>query len=86
MESDMNDTVMSTGALARHFGCASWQVRRLFERGLLPPAQRVGQYRYVAAADLAAVEEALARAGYTRPARPTSPATLGDQGPGEARG
>jgi hypothetical protein len=66
----MINTVMSTGELARHFGCAAWQVRRLYERGLLPPAQRIGRYRYVAVADLPAVGAALARAGYT-PHHPT---------------
>ena len=44
----MRDAVMSTGELARHFCCAAWQVRRLYERGLLPPAKRIGRYRYVA--------------------------------------
>ena len=41
-----------------------WQVRRLFERGLLPPAQRVGAYRVVTAEDLHEVGEALRKAGY----------------------
>jgi DNA-binding transcriptional MerR regulator len=52
------------GAVARHFGCHAWQVRRLFERGLLPEAPRVGAYRVIAAADLPRVEKALRQAGY----------------------
>jgi DNA-binding transcriptional MerR regulator len=54
----------TTGALARHFGCEPWQIRRLFERGLLPPAQRVGAYRVIPASELPAVERALQTAGY----------------------
>ncbi len=77
----MTDSVMSTGELARRFGCEGWQVRRLYERGLLPPARRIGRYRYVAEADLPAVEGALARAGYIPANRPTRPAAPGDQGP-----
>jgi len=59
-----NANVLTIGAVARRFGCTRWQVRRLFERGLLPPAPRVGAYRVIAADDLPVVEEALRRAGY----------------------
>jgi DNA-binding transcriptional MerR regulator len=55
---------LTIGAAARHFGCQPWQIRRLFERGLLPPAPRVGAYRVIANIDLPAVEEALRAAGY----------------------
>lgn len=55
---------LTVGAAARHFGVPAWQVRRLFERNLLPPAPRVGAYRVIAAADLAAVGRALREAGY----------------------
>jgi DNA-binding transcriptional MerR regulator len=54
------------GAVAKHFGVAVWQVRRLFERGLLPEPGRAGAYRLVAPADLPRVEEALRAAGYLR--------------------
>jgi DNA-binding transcriptional MerR regulator len=57
---------LTIGDVAKHFGCQAWQVRRLFERGLLPQAPRVGAYRVVAAADLPLVEAALRRAGYLR--------------------
>jgi hypothetical protein len=39
-------------------------VRRLFERGLLPPAPRVGAYRVIAVGDLPLVEKVLREAGY----------------------
>jgi DNA-binding transcriptional MerR regulator len=56
--------VFTVGAVAERYGCQSWQVRRLFERGLLPPAPRVGAYRVIAASDLPQVEMALREAGY----------------------
>ncbi len=55
---------LTLGAVAKRFGCRQWQVRRLFERGLLPEPPRVGAYRVIAEADLPAVEDALRRAGY----------------------
>jgi DNA-binding transcriptional MerR regulator len=57
-------SVYTVGAVARRFGCTPWQIRRLFERGLLPPASRVGAYRVIAACDLPRVEAALRLAGY----------------------
>lgn len=67
------------GAVTRHFGVPVWRVRRLFERGLLPPAARVGPFRVVRPADLPTIEAALLRAGY-RPdsrLRPDHPSTPG---------
>ncbi len=58
------DAPMTLGAVARHFKCRTWQIRRLFERNLLPPAARVGTYRVIAAIDLPLVEKALRVAGY----------------------
>ena len=40
---------LTVGAVARRFGVPAWQIRRLFERGLLPPAARLGAYRVIAA-------------------------------------
>jgi DNA-binding transcriptional MerR regulator len=57
-------SVLTIGAVARRYGCPPWQIRRLFERGLLPPAPRVGAYRVIAVADLPQVEQALRAAGY----------------------
>ncbi len=41
-----------------------WQVRRLFERGILPPAERIASYRVIAEGDLPKIIEALRTAGY----------------------
>jgi hypothetical protein len=57
---------MTLGQVARRFGCALWQVRRLYERGILPPALRVGVYRVVHVQDLPKVERALREAGYIK--------------------
>jgi DNA-binding transcriptional MerR regulator len=55
---------LTIGAVADRFGVAAWQVRRLYERGILPPADRVGPYRVIDAADLPKVGAALRQAGY----------------------
>ncbi|HZY88845.1 MAG TPA: hypothetical protein VFE78_28735 [Gemmataceae bacterium] len=55
---------LTTTAVANRCGCEPWQVRRLFERGLLPPTARVGAYRVIAASDMPLVEKALREAGY----------------------
>jgi DNA-binding transcriptional MerR regulator len=52
------------GAVARRYGVPVWQVRRLFERHLLPEPARIGNYRVVPSADLEKVEQALRDAGY----------------------
>jgi DNA-binding transcriptional MerR regulator len=64
-----NANVMTLGQVATQFGVRTWQVRRLYERKLLPPALRVGQYRVVPEADLPLVEQALRTAGYLRHGR-----------------
>jgi hypothetical protein len=56
--------VLPLGAVARHFGVPVWKVRRLYERAVLPPAERVGNFRVVRVADLPDIESALHRAGY----------------------
>jgi hypothetical protein len=71
MSNFSSPTVLSIGAVARHFGCAAWQVRRLFERDLLPAAPRIGRYRVVATSDLPLVQQALHQAGYL-PGLPTT--------------
>lgn len=62
---------LTIGAVTRHFAqlfpqanLRPWQVRRLFERGLLPEPPRVGAYRVIDSRDLPKVREALVRAGY----------------------
>jgi DNA-binding transcriptional MerR regulator len=74
----MQDPPLTIGAVARRYGCHAWQIRRLFERGLLPPAPRVGAYRVIAASDLPQIEEALRAAGYL----PNDAAELARQGGG----
>jgi hypothetical protein len=60
---------LTLGAVAAHFGCRPWQVRRLYERGILAPARRIGRYRVVASDELPQIETALRAAGYLpRPA------------------
>jgi hypothetical protein len=55
---------MILGAVAAHFGCRPWQVRRLYERGILPPARRIGLHRVVAPDELPQIETALRVARY----------------------
>jgi len=59
-------TYLTLGDVADRFGVRIWQVRRLFERELLPPASRIGMYRVIAERDLPKVEAALRKAGYLR--------------------
>lgn len=58
--------LMTLGSVAVRFGCQTWQVRRLFETGRLPPAQRIGLYRVVPESDLPKIEVALREAGYLK--------------------
>jgi DNA-binding transcriptional MerR regulator len=60
----MQETPLTIGAVAQRYGVPSWQIRRLFERGFLPPAARVGTYRVISLSDLPRVEKALREAGY----------------------
>jgi hypothetical protein len=55
---------LTIGDVAGLFGVRPWQVRRLYERGLLSPAARVGMYRVIHQEDLPSVESALRTAGY----------------------
>jgi hypothetical protein len=45
-------------------------VFQIYNRGFLPPPERVGHYRVVDEADLPAVEAALIKAGYARKQEP----------------
>ena len=58
--------VFTTNTAAKRCGVAEWQVRRLFERGLLPEPPRAGAYRLIPADDLPKIETALRAAGYLR--------------------
>jgi hypothetical protein len=55
---------LTIGQVARHFGVAPWQVRRLYEAKKLPEPPRVGAYRVVPPGDLHKVEAALRACGY----------------------
>jgi hypothetical protein len=52
------------GAVAKAHWVAPWQVRRLFERHILPEPPRMGCYRVVLPEDMPRVREALRQAGY----------------------
>ncbi len=55
---------LTTGDVARHFGVPRWAVRRLYESGQLPPAERLGRYRVIRKIDLPTIEAALVAAGH----------------------
>jgi hypothetical protein len=57
------------GAVAKRYGVRLWQVRRLYERRILPEPARLGLYRVVTDADLPTIHRALIAAGYLRPER-----------------
>jgi hypothetical protein len=57
---------LTLGPVALRYRCQVWQIRRLFERGFLPPAARVGAYRVISVEDLPQVEQALREAGYLK--------------------
>jgi hypothetical protein len=75
-------TFLTTGEVADALGAEPWMIRRLFERGLLPPAARIGTNRAIESTDLPRIKQLLIEAGYLsgtkrpRPARP-SLATIG---------
>lgn len=56
--------VLLLGEAADRLGVEVWQLRRLFERGLLPAARRIGPFRVLAARDLPRIKKALCGAGY----------------------
>ena len=60
------NTPFTIGGAASRLGVAPWQIRRLYERGILPPAARVGAYRVIDPDDLPKIETALCDAGYVR--------------------
>jgi hypothetical protein len=60
----VSEIIYTVGQIAARYGVPAWKVRRVFERGLVPPATRVGAYRVVPASELPVIEEALRQAGY----------------------
>jgi len=57
---------ISLGDVAKRLGCEPWQVRRLFEKRILPPAHRIGMYRVVEKNELPKIKTALVEAGYLK--------------------
>jgi hypothetical protein len=51
-------------SVARYLGVAPWQVRRLFERRLLPEPPRAGLVRLIKRSDLPVIEDLLRKVGY----------------------
>jgi len=60
----LNTGFLTLGEVSKRFGCFTWQVARIFERGLLPEPLRLGNYRVVAERDLPIIRRALAECGY----------------------
>ena len=57
---------LTLGAVAKLYGVRLWQVRRLYERGILPEPERVARYRVVPRDDLPRIEATLRACGYLR--------------------
>jgi DNA-binding transcriptional MerR regulator len=55
---------LTIGDVARHFGCETWQVRRVITTGRVPEPPRLGAYRVFYPSDLPHIETALRAAGY----------------------
>jgi hypothetical protein len=78
--------LLTIGEAARRMRVPTWRLRRLYERGLLPPADRVGPVRVVDEADLPRLEAALRRAGYVpEEPRPVGPESAGGRPAPSAR-
>ena len=71
--------IMTTTDAARFFTqnghpVKAWQVRRVYETGLLPePEARLGTYRLIRSSDLPRLEDALRKAGYLPTAQGSIP-------------
>ena len=61
-------TYLTLGQVAKHFGCRTWHVARVFERGILPEPRRIGILRVVSIDELSIVQAALEQCGYIEPA------------------
>lgn len=57
---------LSVGQVAEKLGINSVQVGRLYERGFLPAAPRVGMRRIIPVEDLPKLKEAAKQAGYLK--------------------
>lgn len=57
---------LSLGEVANRLGCQLWQVSRIFDRELLPAAQRIGRNRVVPESRLAEIRLVLREAGFLK--------------------
>jgi hypothetical protein len=64
LKDNQMSTILTLGQVGEIFGLPTWKVRRLYERGLLPEASRVGLCRVIDESDLPSIESALKVAGY----------------------
>ncbi len=55
---------LTLGQVALQLGCLTWQIQRLYQRGILPEPPRLGQHRLVTEKDLPKIRKALLEAGY----------------------
>lgn len=57
---------LSFGEVADRLHCQVWQVARIFDRELLPAAQRIGRNRVVPEGRLGEIERVLREAGFLK--------------------
>jgi hypothetical protein len=57
-------TPLTLGQIANRLGCQLWHVQRVFDRGLVNEAPRVGRQRVVYPDQIPAVRQALTDAGF----------------------
>jgi predicted DNA-binding transcriptional regulator AlpA len=57
---------LTLGQVAERLGCQSWQVLRLFQRGLLPEPPRIGINRVVHRDRIPEIKAALEKAGFLK--------------------
>jgi DNA-binding transcriptional MerR regulator len=57
---------LTTNEVGRRLGVEPWKIRRLYQRGLMPPTERIGIYRAIPVEDLPKIEAALRLAGYLK--------------------
>ena len=66
MAATVQKQAYTVGDAARRLGVHPWQVRRIYERGILPEPLRFGAYRLITDSELPALEEALKKVGYLK--------------------
>jgi DNA-binding transcriptional MerR regulator len=59
-------SVLTLVDVCRLLGAHPWQLRKLYDRKLLPLPRRAGRYRVYSVDDLPLLEKALRKAGYLR--------------------